>query len=85
MVIFIFYRILCFLLGITLTTIGITYVIIFSSLLGIGFSFVEFIRIIMSNNEIYLLIGGVSLIIFSLFFDNLWSKFISWNKGRRNP
>ena len=83
MVIFIFYRILCVVLGIVLTTLGIVYLIIFSSLLSLGFSFSSYLRYVFSNNEIYLLIIGIGLITLSLFFDSKWKKFITYYKDRR--
>lgn len=85
MVIFIFYRILCFLLGIFFSTIGVTYLIVYLSLFSLGFSFLGYLKYVFSHFEIYFLIIGLFLLTLSLFFDSKWKKFISYLKDRRNP
>lgn len=83
MVIFIFYRILLFIVGILFSTYGLTYLIIYFSLFSLGFSFFDYLRFILSHNEIYFLIIGLTLITLSIFFDDKWKKFISYRKDRR--
>ncbi len=85
MVIFIFYRILCFLLGIFFSTIGVTYLIIYLSLFSLGFSFIDYLSYIFSHCEIYFLIVGLFLLTLSLFFDSKWKRFIAFLKDRRHP
>lgn len=84
MVIFIFYRIFCFLIGILLTTLGISYLFIYFSLFGLGYSFIDYLRFVFTHSEIYLLIFGAFFLSFSLFFDPFWRKFIAYRKARRH-
>lgn len=83
MVIFIFYRIVCFLIGILLTTLGLSYLLIYFSLFGLGYSLIDYLRFVFTHSEIYLLIFGCFFLAFSLFFDPFWKRFIAYRKARR--
>ena len=83
MVIFIFYRIFIFVLGIVFSAYGITCLIIYLSLFSLGFSILDYLRFILSHNEIYFLISGLTLLTISLLFDDKWRKFIAFRKDRR--
>ncbi|MDD6302028.1 MAG: hypothetical protein PUA56_01775 [Bacillales bacterium] len=82
MVIFILYRLLFYLLGIILTTIGLVYFIIYISLFSMGFSLLEYLEVTLSRFEAYLLPIGIIIIVFSIYFDNGWNKFVRRNKDR---
>lgn len=84
MVIFIFYRISFFILGIAMISISSTYFIICLSLFNLGFSLFDYIRYICSNSEMVIFLIGIILLTISLFFDEKWKKFIAYRKARRH-
>ena len=61
-------RFLIFLIGFGLTVIGSTYVILYLNLFTIGYNFLEYVHFIIRRLECLILILGIILMIFSIFF-----------------
>ncbi len=60
------FRILLYILGIILTSIGLFFIIIYLNLLTIGYSFLEFVKFISSRFEVWLFFIGIICIAVSL-------------------
>lgn len=56
--------------------------IIYSSLLTLGYSISEYLQYVLNNYTFYLIPIGILLICLSLFFDSKWKKFIQSRKDR---
>ena len=59
-------RILLYIIGVILTSIGLFFIIIYLNLLTIGYSFLEFVKFISRRFEVWLLLIGIICIIISL-------------------
>ena len=60
-------RIILFLIGFLLSIIGSIYIIIYLSYLSIGYSFVDYLKFIMSKVECLIILVGFTLINISIF------------------
>ena len=60
------FRILLYILGIILTSIGLFFIIIYLNLLTIGYSFTQFVKFISRRVEVWLFLIGIILIAVSL-------------------
>ena len=60
------FRILLYILGIILTSIGLFFIIIYLNLLTIGYSFPEFVKFISRRVEVWLFLVGIICIALSL-------------------
>ena len=60
------FRILLYILGIILTSIGLFFIIIYLNLLIVGYSFFDFVKFISRRAEVWLLIIGIICIALSL-------------------
>ena len=71
-------RFLIFLIGFGLTVIGSTYVILYLNLFTIGYNFLEYVHFIIRRLECLILILGIILMIFSIFFKgrSVWIIFM---------
>ncbi len=78
------YRLLVFLLGLILTSLGVSFLLIYLSLGGNNVSFFPFLGFLITRKEIYLIPIGLIILIFALFFDETWKRFISWRKRRKS-
>lgn len=58
-------RIVCFILGIILTSYSLMFIIIYINLIKMGYSFIEYIKYIFTRIECLLIILGIILIIVS--------------------
>ncbi len=56
--------------------------IVYSSLLPLGYSINDYFEYIFNNYTFYLIPIGILLICLSLFFDEKWRKFIQSRKDR---
>lgn len=79
-----FYRILIYVLGVISLSIGLSMMIIYASLFGLGFSLEEYFEYLLSNYTFYFIPIGMLLICFGLFFDSKWKKFIQKNRDQRH-
>lgn len=77
-------RILLFILGIFITSIGLMYLLIYISLFGSGINFFTYLFYFISRVEIYLLPIGLIILIISICFDYKWHKFIKYRKNKIN-
>lgn len=68
------YRILFYLLGLLLTSIGLALIVIYLSFNNVGFSLLENIALIIKNPSTYLFILGFIISIFALFYDLIDDK-----------
>ncbi len=59
-------RLLLYILGIVLTSIGLFFIIIYLNLLTTGYSFLDFVKFISSRKEVWLFLIGLVLIAVSL-------------------
>lgn len=60
-------RIILFLIGFLLSIIGSIYIIIYLSYLSIGYSFINYLKFIMSKVECLIMLIGIILINISIF------------------
>ena len=60
------FRILLYILGIILTSIGLFFIIIYSNLLIVGYSFFDFVKFISRRLEVWLFLIGIICIVLSL-------------------
>ncbi len=63
-----FFRILCFLMGIILTVIGFTNIILYLNLLSFGYSFLEYVNFIIRRVEFICLFIGLFIIWMSISY-----------------
>lgn len=77
-------RILLFLLGIFITSIGLMYLLIYISLFGSGINIFSYLFYFISRVEIYLVPFGLLILIISICFDYKWHKFIKYRKKKIN-
>ena len=82
MVINVIYRILLYIVGVFLTSLGMVYITIKSSLFTMGYSLEEYIHYIIKQKEVYLLPIGLLIVGFTTYFDKTWKKIILLHKGR---
>jgi len=61
------FRIMLFLLGIVLVSLGLSFVIIYLNLLNMGYNFKEYVHFIISKWECLIIIVGGILIFLSLY------------------
>ena len=61
------YRIILFVIGIYLSSIGLFFLTIYSSYLNMGYSFIEFLKLISNKIEVYLLVIGFILALIGMF------------------
>ena len=59
-------RIFIFGLGIFLCSLGLMFDVLYINLITMGYSFLDYVKFIISRSECYLLLLGIILIIFSL-------------------
>lgn len=78
------YRVLIYILGVILFSVGLTCMIIYLSLFSLGFTIEEYFQYMFSSYVFYLIPVGILLICLSLFFDSKWKKFIQHRKDRRH-
>ncbi len=62
-------RIILFLIGFLLSIIGSIYIIIYLSYLSIGYSFINYLKFIMSKVECLIMLIGLILINISIFMN----------------
>ena len=60
------FRILLYIIGIILTSIGLFFIIIYLNLLTIGYSFSDFVKFISRKVEVWLILIGIICIALSL-------------------
>ena len=60
------FRILLYIIGIILTSIGLFFIIIYLNLLTIGYSFSDFVKFISRKVEVWLLLIGIICLALSL-------------------
>lgn len=60
-------RIILFLIGFLLSIIGSIYIIIYLSYLSVGYSFINYLKFIMSKVECLIMLIGIILINISIF------------------
>ena len=60
------FRILLYIFGVILTSLGLFFIIIYLNLLTIGYSFLDFVKFISRRVEVWLLIVGIIGIALSL-------------------
>ena len=60
------FRILLYIFGVILTSLGLFFIIIYLNLLTIGYSFLDFVKFISRRVEVWLLIVGIICIALSL-------------------
>ena len=66
------FRILLYILGIILTSIGLFFIIIYLNLLIVGYSFFDFVKFISRRLEVWLFLVGIICIVLSL---ERWIKY----------
>ena len=71
-----FLRGILFLLGITLTVIGLTNIILYLNLLVNGYTFLEYVNFIIRRFECLSLIIGILLIYISIYRRKKWNIFM---------
>lgn len=71
-----FLRGILFLLGITLTVIGLTNIILYLNLLVNGYTFLEYVNFIIRRFECLSLIIGILLIYISIYRRKKWNMFM---------
>jgi len=71
-----FLRGILFLLGITLTVIGLTNIILYLNLLVNGYTFLEYVNFIIRRFECLSLIIGILLIYLSIYRRKKWNIFM---------
>lgn len=76
------YRILLYIIGVFLTSLGMVYVTIYSSLFTMGYSLQEYINFILKQKEVYCLPIGLLIVGFTTYFDKTWKKIILLRKDR---
>ncbi len=59
-------RILMFLIGIILSSLSLTFIILYLNIINLGYSFHSFVNFIIKRWELYLLFIGIILIVLSL-------------------
>lgn len=77
------YRILCFLGGLVLATLGCVFLIITFSLFAMGASINEYFHYISCQYQLFIFPFGIFMMILSLFFDNMWEYFSKIKEARR--
>lgn len=82
MVIILIYRILLYIVGVFLTSLGMVYITIYSSLFTMGYSIEEYVKYILKQKEVYCLPIGLLIVGFTTYFDKTWKKLILLHKGR---
>ena len=60
------FKVLLYIFGVILTSIGLLFIIIYLNLLTMGYSFLEFVKFISRRGEVWLLVVGIICIVFSL-------------------
>ncbi len=60
------FKVLLYIFGVILTSIGLFFIIIYLNLLTMGYSFLEFVKFISRRGEVWLLVVGIICIVFSL-------------------
>ena len=60
------FKVLLYIFGVILTSIGLFFIIIYLNLLTMGYSFLEFVKFISRRAEVWLLIIGIICIALSL-------------------
>lgn len=68
------FRILFYLLGLFLTSLGLTLIIIYLSFNNVGYSFFKNLSLIIKNPSTYMFIIGLIISLTSLFYDLLKLK-----------
>ena len=68
------YRILIYLIGLFITSIGLALIVIYLSYNNVGFSLFENITLILKNPSTYLFILGLIISLYSLFYDLIKKK-----------
>jgi hypothetical protein len=63
-----FYQIIILIIGIILTVLSISYIILYSNIMKIGYSFDDYLMFLSSRYECWLLLVGILLIIISIYF-----------------
>ena len=63
-----FYQIIILIIGIILTVLSISYIILYSNIMKIGYSFDDYLMFLSSHYECWLLLVGILLIIISIYF-----------------
>ena len=75
-----FIRLLVFLIGILITSLGFMYLLIYVSLFGSGTNFFSYLIYFLTRLEIYLVPLGLIITFISISFDYKWHKFINFRK-----
>ena len=75
-----FFRIICFFMGILFTVTGFVDLILYLNLLSIGYSFLEYVNFIIRRIEVLSLFIGMFMIFISIFYRrkneiHLWYNF----------
>ena len=63
-----FFRIICFFMGILFTVTGFVNLILYLNLLSIGYSFLEYVNFIIRRIEVLSLFIGMFMIFISIFY-----------------
>lgn len=63
-----FFRIICFFMGILFTVTGFVDLILYLNLLSIGYSFLEYVNFIIRRIEVLSLFIGMFMIFISIFY-----------------
>ena len=78
-----FYRILTFFFGLFLTSLGISFFLIYVSLVDNQVSFFPFLLFLISRKEIYLIPIGLFFLLIATFCDPFWKRFYLWRKKQK--
>lgn len=72
-----FFRIICFFMGILFTVTGFVNLILYLNLLSIGYSFFEYVNFIIRRIEVLSLFIGMFMIFISIFYRRKkWNTFM---------